>query len=343
MSEANRPLARNPRIDALKLFAIALVVFSHVMNRTEWTSIDDQIVYFIVKFNMPLFMFLSGYVLCGREGTSPLGFLKKKFQGLMVPRYFWILVYGLLAGMAATQVPARMLRATYDGSGRWFLYALFVFFVVFTAVRALPSSDWILALVALAATASSAVFEPTTTVLGIAYGSLFLYFASGYLVAKHRALLRPFRTQVLVSSAVLFVVLAAAALPVDGTLPGWYPEVRAWLHGRGLPGSYPLVIVSNIAMAATGIATSWAVFSWLPSAVVEPLAWGGRRSIGVYLMEGLFVPLLLGAGILGSLLTSLAIIAVTLVMTRAVESVPYVRGLALGRSAPAPLRYRHLE
>ena len=58
-------------IDSLRFVAIAMVVLTHVLNlRSEFKDLAPWLVRAMMAFNMPLFAFVSGYVLGGSRGAQ---------------------------------------------------------------------------------------------------------------------------------------------------------------------------------------------------------------------------------------------------------------------------------
>lgn len=77
----------------LSVLGIIFVVDGHLNH--SFFDIGGLIPYY--AFHMPLFVFISGYFFRMDEGESLWGFAERKFVRLMIPYYFWNLVYGLLA------------------------------------------------------------------------------------------------------------------------------------------------------------------------------------------------------------------------------------------------------
>ena len=76
---------RNKTIDIIKGIAIFLVVLGHVIQfRFLPESFDENYLFrMIYSFHMPLFMFLSGY-LVWKESLITVN-LQKKFRRLIIP------------------------------------------------------------------------------------------------------------------------------------------------------------------------------------------------------------------------------------------------------------------
>lgn len=81
-------------IDALKVFAIFVVVWGHLIFRFGKSPINELTHQFIYSFHMPLFAFLSGYFLSIKNGLW--NSLKAKFVRLGIPLIFWSVLSGVI-------------------------------------------------------------------------------------------------------------------------------------------------------------------------------------------------------------------------------------------------------
>ena len=72
--------------DAMKCFAIFLVIWGHCIGELSSCDVADRSMYRIIySFHMPLFMMISGYFAYSSMAMSPFVFFKKKFQNLIYP------------------------------------------------------------------------------------------------------------------------------------------------------------------------------------------------------------------------------------------------------------------
>src|SRR6478735_3308217 len=88
----------NSQLDALKGFAILLVVLGHsTQTYAANGNFDNNFLFRIIySFHMPLFMFLSGAVAAYSLRPMNWDFIKRKFYMLVIPFVAWYLVgYGL--------------------------------------------------------------------------------------------------------------------------------------------------------------------------------------------------------------------------------------------------------
>ena len=112
-------------IDALKAFAIVLVVMGHMSF--VWTTNTHKPLYpnILSIFHMPLFMALSGYVLNADK------FQMSKKAKLLIPFFAFGMIWTIVNQLSFFGFFEH--EAKY---GYWFLYVLFMFFVFLSIIRA---------------------------------------------------------------------------------------------------------------------------------------------------------------------------------------------------------------
>jgi acyltransferase len=84
-------------IDVAKGIAILSVVVGHAINQLNpenTTFVLTTIRHFIYSFNMPIFFFLSGFLL--NYSTVPLEFIRKKIKRLVIPYFFTYIVTSVI-------------------------------------------------------------------------------------------------------------------------------------------------------------------------------------------------------------------------------------------------------
>jgi len=119
-------------IDAMRGFTMLLVVFSHVIVCTfkpsgEYFSFND----IFMTFRMPLFFFLSGFLMYKASRFVELGktcdFLKKKFMVQLIPTVVFSLLFAIIFNQSYGD-----LWLDKSKSGFWFTYTLFFFFLIYS-------------------------------------------------------------------------------------------------------------------------------------------------------------------------------------------------------------------
>lgn len=118
---------RDASIDALRGFAILLVVFGHSLQFTN-PDFDNNILFRIIySFHMPLFMFISGYVTFFGQDKIVSGF-KKRAALLLFPFFSWAVVTFFVNAITEDQLSWHQagiffnnLAKSPDNNGLWFL------------------------------------------------------------------------------------------------------------------------------------------------------------------------------------------------------------------------------
>ncbi|MFA7314321.1 MAG: acyltransferase [Candidatus Magasanikbacteria bacterium] len=117
-------------VDALKGFAIILVVVGHALQ-INLLDFDNNIFFRIIySFHMPLFMFLSGFVAFNILKLPSFTFVRKKFLCLVVPFLAWyFLDYFIKGAYHFTGFWAYWMKLFFSPDfGLWFLWVLFLNF-----------------------------------------------------------------------------------------------------------------------------------------------------------------------------------------------------------------------
>lgn len=121
-------------IDALRGFAIVLVVYHHV---AYWCLDNLEFGYneTFRKFLLPLFFFISGFLfyksdrIWNKEVIYSI--LKKKFMRLIIPFLFFMSLYMYLFNAPEYQT-------TFESKyGFWYIYSLFQYYVIYMGIEAL--------------------------------------------------------------------------------------------------------------------------------------------------------------------------------------------------------------
>jgi len=125
-------------IDALRGFTMILVIYHHI---AFWCldNIDFGYNEFFMRFRMPLFFFISGWLfykvdrLWNKETISRI--IKKKFMVQIIPFLVFMLLYMCLFNGPEYQT-------TFESKcGFWFTYTLFQYFVIYIGIEALFNKE----------------------------------------------------------------------------------------------------------------------------------------------------------------------------------------------------------
>ena len=286
-------ISRNTRIDALKGYAITLVVLGHAI---QFQKLDmDKVLLFklIYSFHMPLFMCLGGYLAFGSiQKRSLLEILKTRFQSLVVPFIAWYYIVAYL-------MEAKVLTCNFSeyswaliqspGRGLWFLWVLFLCYVVLAvAARAEKyAGSWALVFVAAAfnpfkiSLLGTALFIPGRYALfGLSTLAWYVqFFTLGYVAAKYINRVRPY----------LPIAGAIAVIGFFVLLPEWSRTGPPLFASKYAPAGVPIFLATRItqvylfAVPICGILASVFLIQSLRNTRVEPILVSlGRRSMGIY-------------------------------------------------------------
>ena len=132
-------------IDAMRGFTMILVVYSHICAYGYGQNAVENMVSFnsvFVNFRMPLFFFISGWVLykAGRvwDWNFIKDFLPKKFMVQIIPTLFFFLLF--IWFFKDGHLAKESLNVAKEGY--WFTLALFEFFLIYTLTMVLyPFQD----------------------------------------------------------------------------------------------------------------------------------------------------------------------------------------------------------
>ncbi len=149
------PLNRDHSIDIIRGLAILLVIVGHTIQYNT-VHFDDNILFkLIYSFHMPLFMFISGYVLAIHPPKSTaIPFILKKFNQLVIPFLIWYFCIAYFANNQYASVDffdyVKKLIISPD-YGYWFLWVLFLNFMIFSGISIIGKkiSEWIIVILIL--------------------------------------------------------------------------------------------------------------------------------------------------------------------------------------------------
>ena len=290
-------------MDALRGLAILLVVLGHSLTYTQpdfrapvFTPVNF-LAAFIYTFHVPLFCFVSGFVIYGRRISGP-----DKFLRLAMPFLAWIPV-SYLADCYAVRVHPSMQdmlqRALRGQLGLWYLWFLFLCCLTLIPVRWMERRAGYAGEASLMLLIVLFILLPLNT-RGIPdLRNWFPFFALGYLVAKHKSLLERFQTDRVYASlrgvALVFLVLFVAL----------YKKLIHFYYIDGLRDiiANPRQYLWHLVMALLGIAAAvYFVRALRRGLAYRTLCWFGLVSMDIYVAQALMIKLARGTawGLIGS-------------------------------------------
>ena len=288
--------AHDPMLDALKGWAILLVVLGHAIASADANVYlprlfaRNLVFIFAYSFHMPLFIFISGFIAYGKPVQ-----IARKARRLLLPCLCWFFVYYFVFRWLnygwKTFVDFSIEGLRFPRL--WFLWVLFICFAVLGIVKMAESRRAYLGWGAFLVIYVAVNLIPTQEYGMIQLKYLLPIFYLGYVAAKHRDLVD--RVGQTARKAIPFVVLAL------------YPFLFAALFKQITPASdaailsdlyrFPGEFFSRYALAFLGIAFSYCLLRVIRHTFVLPvLAWFGLLSLDIYVSHVLFLQLAVGTG-----------------------------------------------
>lgn len=296
---------RSIYIDALKGYAILLVVIGHAIQRAaflgliSWGTLSEYLPY-SGYVTMPLFFAISGYLSFGRV-HAPVGrWLLGKARMLLVPLVAWTVIYYFTVHdrLIPTDMPfASYLRSQVPLPTLWFLLVLFYCYALLATQHRF--GDWLMAVAGLAV---AVVFDRWLHPLDWYWP----WFVAGYFFSRYRDRLQ---------AGVRYLwPLAAAAYAFAVFRP--VTSVEGW----------PRVVFP---LAAIGVSTL-VVFALRSLPVMEWLAVLGKRSMTIYVGQFLFVQLVIAHSWKNIPVVTVLAVAGSLLIDRIFALHPWTNAMLLG-------------
>lgn len=120
---------RNNQVDTLRAIAIILVVIGHTIQYVYVPENfnDNKLFSFIYSFHMPLFMFISGYLVYSNNRSINFQWILKKAKSLVIPYLLWFFIAWTIGGFRYNVLKKIASTLLYPSSGGyWFLWILFL-------------------------------------------------------------------------------------------------------------------------------------------------------------------------------------------------------------------------
>jgi fucose 4-O-acetylase-like acetyltransferase len=279
---------RDVRLDVLKAIAILLVILGHAITLVYGAATRapvwmGTIFSVVAAVNVPLFMFVSGYLT---RSAPSLRWVGQRATRLLVPYAAWsVLVFVASYRAAGWTWFIRPLWIPQNQNGLWFLYVLFEFCVIWAIVS---RDKWVMwaAVAACFLLPVDTLLAPYARYFGLwIMCSQFPIFAAGHVVAT-RGRFEP-KWWVLP----LAVVLMAVMWTVPGfnpmyAIPQWSVRLAAQLGTAGWAID-PVRVLVRVGRAALELSLVASAF-WLVQKVRHG-AWIGALTLGIYASHQFFM------------------------------------------------------
>ena len=286
---------RDRRLDALKGYAIVCVVAFHALGQ-YFTFTNGVVIYdssavwlraLLFSFMLPLFAFLSGYVLGRPGGFRPQEYFRKRTLGLLVPFVLWEGLYGpskhpemlKSAGAFLGYYGHLALNPHYEGR-MWYLYVLWLALMFLGLARIPGDRTWV-------------ILASVPLVYWLGSHGQFSWLRWVYAYVAMGVIYRRFEPWIMKRLNVLGIAGAIAFVPL------WLvsePEQVAAARAATLIHSPGLLVVAQGTLSfiplITGACAVMAILAasyHIPSPVEAGLAYLGVLSLGIYITHFAFV------------------------------------------------------
>ena len=274
-------------IDALRGFTMFLVVAHHISNLC-FNVVGNglpSITLYLLQIRMPLFFFISGFVLykAGVVWNSKqiISFFKKKIPVQLISPFLFFATFIYITDR-------NLIESIFaDGKvGYWFTYVLFEYYVLYAVVRFCIRSKWADVVLVVLGICLYATRWPdlkyhlpipgqVLSLLSFEHWYLFLFFAMGTLVKKHfNAVEKLLDNNWLITVCVLFYFLS-----------------NAYKWGYVIPQilNYALLSITGVIIVFCFFRKKQAIFS-KETRLGRAMQYTGRRTLDIYLLHYFFIP-----------------------------------------------------
>ncbi|NTW28008.1 MAG: acyltransferase family protein [Coriobacteriia bacterium] len=362
-------LSRDQSIDALKGLAIVLVVVGHaiidagsvdpgeqgVVNMGPiWISLataSSPPLSLIYSFHLPLFAFVSGLVMWPPRDYSLTTSILSRVRGLLVPYMAWFV---LLYAVRFVPHPSRgfgqsLGDAVLGRDNLWYLYALFICTAIVLCLESAPGTRWTLPLSVVGAIIGfSGVFFAIPNVLYLdKVFWVYPFVVLGYVFGPLRAKFVKHRWRIVAVSLAAFVPLFYLLSPVH--VPSLQPinKLAAAARELGTSGGRVLGVwfsalapLLPYACGVVAVTAIYALYLGRTGKAIDVQAWIGRRSLGIYAIEGPVLWWLSSNGLTNVFVLVVVALGISVAITVLLERTPLIGQLLLGQRIRKPHRQR---
>lgn len=301
-------------IDAMKGFAILLVVFGHAIQGNV-VNFDNNIFFRIIyAFHMPLFMFLAGAVAKYSLDNSVVEFLKKKFYALVIPFAVWYGVAYFANGyFHSVAVKTYLVRVILSPDwGLWFLWVLFLNFCFLVLAVKMEKGLGIFAFLVTLLLVEWAPFG----IAGIGLAKThFLYFILGYLFMRYKDEYMGYLHVIKYSALIIFPLYIFQWHRIGGF--SFVRDLHRWLSLLG-PFNFSgyVALGCTLALAISGIACSYLLIGVLQKVFIyDYLKFLGGYTLDIYVSHQLFLKYGFGDGFIKVITTAAIALLISMALS----------------------------
>lgn len=263
---------RDSSIDALKAFAIFLVVLGHFLQTTLIDFDNNLLFKFIYSFHMPLFIFLSGYLTYHTDGIKN-NFLKLRFLSLIIPYFSWMLVTSTITSIKDNHSLGQIMLNSFlhPDNGLWFLWVLFFMHLLLFCCDFVTKNHILLliSIITIIILLSTFIFKADNTFAIKTFASLLPYYIFGLAVNKFKK-----RLTFIYNNWFIF-------LPVFLFLVYFWQRNDALDFNIPIRNSKVFILIYKTIVASLGIIISIGLFSKI-NKFYNFILYVGKNSLAIY-------------------------------------------------------------
>ncbi|WP_298073482.1 acyltransferase family protein [uncultured Bacteroides sp.] len=329
--------ARIKWLDALKLFAIFLVLWGHAVQHLLSSEYWDEPVYRIIySFHMPLFMTISGFFGAKLSSIPFTIVLFRKFRQLLLPAISFGLIYCIIVTCAGNLGGGGIWFFIHSF---WFLKSLFLCSITYCIASKVPK--YTLFAVVLSLIVSQVIpfcaFDRMYPcfIFGVALYKYFDYFQKNI------------RVMLAVSASIFIVMLVKFdASFLKGFNSDAIKSFDLMEIGRYLYVRYYRILM-GFAGSMTFIALFYSLSRWIPNSKLgDTLCKYGKYTLGIYILQTFFLEMILRDNLscdglsfcifnfIVAPLISSCVLIICLVCIKIIHCSPIASWLLLGESFP---------
>ncbi|MBD5184060.1 MAG: acyltransferase family protein [Bacteroidales bacterium] len=271
---------RNIVFDLLKLFAIFLVLWGHVIQQfTILPGVENKTYQIIYSFHMPLFMMISGYFAVSIIKKGFWEVVWQKVQQLIIPATVGGVVIGLLLVYFESQFSVLQIPKFLFGC-LWFLKSAFICTLFYwIGAKIIPTHQWIGLLVTLLISQLINIFS-----IRFMYPSFLL----GVWIRQNYDFFQKYRKSITIVSGFLWLVLVLS-FTSDTYKAQWGGYfVSSTINSASLVHIYHRFI-TGLCGAVFYIGLFEIIFSKISSPVVSRASKIGQYTLGIYILQSIIL------------------------------------------------------
>lgn len=289
-------------LDAIKAFAIFLVVCGHTLQYLDKLETGKCLYDIIYSFHMPLFMVISGYFASSSLQKSFFFCFTKKFEQLILPVITWTILSFLLFFFTNKS----SYHSEFVGS-YWFLRTLFACYLVTWCVKKCFRNDYLGFII------STIIFSLLPKGSFLQFNWLYIFFWIGLFLKKHNNVLLESKN----SKRFILILLCSAVVFIITYILKSISHINSILISLSTIKTSHWSILLNFLVALSACFFLILLFSmkdkWAP--IIKNI---GMHTLGIYLVQGFLLerifPLFFQLEIYHSLLSLLVTLLLSIII-----------------------------